>query len=551
MTSRTEYPAGYPSATPDPEPDGGLEDGGEARRAEGAEPLLGNLAESFGNRTAEVGSEGPEDLSVEGHGEALDPSSLTNLDRRGVLCGNSVLTDDDGVPLRPTASALSAAGWRALRDEARDRAEQSRGLRYALLNGLAKITETEAVKVCKTRGRMPGGVVALKWAARETDHGVETKGGFGGLASCSKVHLCPVCNGRILGGRAMEIAYAVEEAVSRGWSMVFSTWTLQHTSADSLAMLIAALSYMYARVGWDKKVRSLREQMGHSGNIRTFEVTWSWANGWHPHFHILMVFQREVSEEEVAELHAAEFQAYLAAASSPKMQELGFVGTPSIKAQRSDLVTDPGRDVARYLAKSIGLEMTYTASKKRTGSMNQWQILGKAIDPEYRRRGRMAELWLEYEKATYRLHLISWTNGLKGRLGVEERKDKEINEDDSLLGETLLSFLNWYQAIGFGRRFHLPPKLLRAAEVGETFEEAQLSAAGAALAAGLHFIPGDVEVSFKPGEQGMPSYNGISAVDAVRSRMVLMPDVDRRGHDPSEWTIDGRIRLDDLDDDDP
>ena len=46
---------------------------------------------------------------------------------------------------------------------------------------------------------------------------------------------------------------------------------------------------------WGQRaVKEMLKNLGYVGRVMATEVTWSFDNGWHPHFHILMFFEHEL-----------------------------------------------------------------------------------------------------------------------------------------------------------------------------------------------------------------------------------------------------------------
>lgn len=449
MTSRTEYPAGYPSATPDPEPDGGLEDGGEARRAEGAEPLLGNLAESFGNPTAEEGYEDPVSRRQAERYIVRDQLRLVTRDERLRYCG--------------------AHSIRAL--------------------GSVDIRRTVIPVRTKKGGTRNEAVV-----------------GVSGLASCGRWYTCPFCGAQIAARRRAEIEKGVAAAVKMGLVVAMMTLTVRHSRRHELALLLDALAKGLKAVGDDKSVRKLRREIGWAGYIRVVECTHG-QHGWHPHYHFVVFFDREaatvdwecdeVPDELLAELGKATLRAWKAGVVKAGLR------APTSRGYDMRILVDPGAEVAAYgvksiLGKELGAESVHRVSKaayEMTGSMTKdgkvlpsgkvlsrttWDIVSSAAGDARRIAGlhrtlsggprglqkildeadrssdeeldaevvdqetgeivtlRMVmdavtddvRLFWELEAAMKGRAMVVWSKGLKSRFGINELTDEEIVEQE-------------------------------------------------------------------------------------------------------------------------
>lgn len=250
--------------------------------------------------------------------------------------------------------------------------------------------------------------------------------GFAGLSTCSSVHACPVCNSKIQAVRRLEIGVAIAAAAQRG-SIGFGSFTLRHHLGQDLDHLWKSLSYCFNRVGADKTVASLRKELGRYGYVRAQETTFG-AAGWHPHSHPLVFFDRQISAAQLEDLHQEEFRAWRAGATRRTLE------APTLEGQSMKLVTDPSQVLGEYLAKSVfepqrvGLEMTATQTKTgKQGSRTPWQILN-----DFQRTGDMADLdlWQAWEKGSKGKRALVWGRGVKDLLGIVEREDQEIAEEE-------------------------------------------------------------------------------------------------------------------------
>lgn len=251
--------------------------------------------------------------------------------------------------------------------------------------------------------------------------------GYAGLSTCGSVWACPVCNSRIQAVRRLEVGVALSSLAAMGGGAAFGAITVRHHAGQRLAPLLDALTYGIARIARDKAVFTLRERMGYLGRINALEITLG-ANGWHPHRHPLPLFDRPVSPDDLIELHYAEFRAFRRG-----VEHRGFEA-PSIIANvlmPVDLTT--GDTLGEYFAKSeysvsgVAFEAASSSTKKgRKGSRTPWQLLdsvrttGDADD---------LDLWNEYEKSTRGKRALTFSRGLRDRLGLGlEASDEAIAE---------------------------------------------------------------------------------------------------------------------------
>jgi len=284
--------------------------------------------------------------------------------------------------------------------------------------------------------------------------------GFAGLHTCSSVHACPVCNSKIQAVRRLEIGVAIAAASQRG-SIAFGAFTLRHNLGQDLDHLWKSLSYCFDRVTRDKTVSKLRKELGRYGYVRAQETTYG-AAGWHPHSHPLVFFDREISARQLADLHAEEFRAWRAGATRRNLD------APLIDGQSLALVTDPSDVLGDYLAKSVfepgkvGLEMTATQTKSgRSGSRTPWQILR-----DFQTSGDLGHLatWHAWERGSKGKRALVWGRGTKDLLGIAERDDTEIAEQEiGDANDVVLTVTDWAPVV---RRPEIGAGLLAAVRVG-------------------------------------------------------------------------------------
>jgi len=272
--------------------------------------------------------------------------------------------------------------------------------------------------------------------------------GYAGLATCGSVHVCPVCNSKVMATRRLEVGVMI----SAFPSAAFGAYTLRHTASDSLKDLLTARTKLWQRVAQSRPVRECRKDLGVSGIIRGSEITYG-QHGWHPHIHPVFVFDREISPAYVQQLHAVQQTAWITAAHN-----LGL-SAPATAAQQLGLVYDSA-DINRYLTKttfngthSVSWEVTssQTKSSVRTGGRTQWEIL----DGVRHGCADSLDLWREYEQATKGTRVLTVSPGLRKKAGLDmEQSDEELaamevgTEADT--GFTILDWAPFRENPGWG-----------------------------------------------------------------------------------------------------
>lgn len=272
--------------------------------------------------------------------------------------------------------------------------------------------------------------------------GADGLAGFAGLYTCGSVWACPVCNGKIMARRALEVGAAVALWQARGHPVVFGTFTMRHHEGQALADLWASLSRAWGKVTSGRAWVEERAAYGVVGWLRVVEVTIG-RNGWHVHVHALFFPERPLSADGLTAWHAAMFGRW-----SRALLRSGLA-SPLLVAQDLRIVTGPAdADLARYFTKAVdqgkalGMELTHTQSKRaRTANATDsvWRLLDGVEDGD----ADDLVLWHEWERASKGRRQIAWSQGLRQLLGLlREETDDEIaaeevgtREDDLVLIE--------------------------------------------------------------------------------------------------------------------
>ncbi|ARO16041.1 Rep protein (plasmid) [Ketogulonicigenium robustum] len=226
---------------------------------------------------------------------------------------------------------------------------------------------------------------------------------FSGLAQCRNVWGCAVCSARIAQIRRSEMNHLLAWARDNGFVPVLITLTAQHKAGDSLFDLLQNMKKAKQRLRQRREWRDLP----FVGSVTSTEITHSYANGWHPHFHEIVLLR---AGDESEALHL--------------MQRLGDAWRACLKGYGmwgNDAAFDVrgAANAGDYVAKwGAAEELTLSSSKsgKRKGRTPR-QLLQAGDDG----------LWLEYFNATSgkRRRQLVWSQGLKEECGLVELDDDE------------------------------------------------------------------------------------------------------------------------------
>jgi hypothetical protein len=124
-----------------------------------------------------------------------------------------------------------------------------------------------------------------------------------GLETCGNVWLCPVCSAKIHHRRAAELRDALDSWAENGHSASLVTITVPHDLGGRLGKLLDAQRDAWKHVTQGASWQRLKCRLGIAGHIIALEFTWGDENGWHPHYHVLLVHDQDLGAAAIAALH--------------------------------------------------------------------------------------------------------------------------------------------------------------------------------------------------------------------------------------------------------
>ncbi len=261
-----------------------------------------------------------------------------------------------------------------------------------------------------------------------------------GVQRCGSPWSCPPCSSVVRHRRAEDINRAVEPHLAGGGGALLLTLTLPHGPGDALGprlnLVSTALKACFKGSGWERR----RDRLGYVGSIRSVEMTWGEATGWHPHVHVLVLFDRQVGEAR-----AEDFRAWVYGRWNGFCEDRGFGTVHPVHGVDVEVVSTCG-DLARYLGKAeggweVGQEVARGDAKRgRAGRMAPFELLGEFVATG---ESRLYALWMEYEAATFGKSAIHWSPGLRAKLlGDEpEETDEELAAAEGLSADVLVQVL--------------------------------------------------------------------------------------------------------------
>ncbi len=357
--------------------------------------------------------------------------------------------------------------------EGKPEGAERRAARYALRDGVQEWTSHERLGRCGRRRAFGAKGVDVRLC--------EGVAHFGGVALCGSIHVCPVCGPRVRQARALELDTALSHWTREhgAGAVLLLTLTVPHTMAMGLAMLLDIQRAGFRALTSGRFAQRLGDDFGQKFHIRALDVTHG-ANGWHPHFHVVLLLDAPLGKERVQELGNALFEKWRGAVKKAGLGE----------AQRQGFDLSPARnrtDVARYVTqmvyggdeenekggRSLALEVTRGDLKagKRSGQRTIFEILASAVRPLADADGVLDEeverdraLWKEWEQGSAGIRAIRWSPGLREAVGLGEEQTDEETVAEEVGGKTIYEFSGdeWRAVL----RARARAAVLRAAEEG-------------------------------------------------------------------------------------
>lgn len=247
------------------------------------------------------------------------------------------------------------------------------------------------------------------------------KGGrahFGGLHHCGSVWACPCCSLVIKAKRAAEVRFIVEaHAAKYGANTPYLiSATFRHELGDDLRTARQGVAAAWTKMKEGRAWKKFKRDTGLVGDIRGLELTHG-ANGWHPHIHDVMLFERPPSPSELHWLKER-WADCVESALGPEHRPDYEHGLDARECRKAD-----------YIAK-LGLEIADAVGAKRAKGGNRTPL---QIASDFAERGDAAdgELWRAYCEGMFRAKQLTWSNGLRKRYGLgKDASDRELADDE-------------------------------------------------------------------------------------------------------------------------
>lgn len=249
-----------------------------------------------------------------------------------------------------------------------------------------------------------------------------------GLQRCDSANVCVACSQRIGSNRRQVTEQVFSQARASGFEIGMLTLTVRHKNGDDLGTLLNVMQEAYENLRSSQAFKVLRRD--HAAEfLRVTEVTHG-ANGWHPHFHVAVVYRPGFDWDKYAPM--------LTNIWCEAVERHGLEAPLPERAFHL-IETAGAKDLAWYLSKAEGsLAASGTSAEVAAGrwkrgrgqGVSVWQLLGLAM-----RGDLVAEaLWHEYEHAVKSRRFFNPSRTFAATFGLTWRAE---NEDSAELLEVM------------------------------------------------------------------------------------------------------------------
>lgn len=252
---------------------------------------------------------------------------------------------------------------------------------------------------------------------------------YGNLMHCESVWTCPVCSAHIVAGRRKELSDLIDAVYAHGKVVSMLTLTTRHTREDSLDESLQKISKAKRLMQNRKPWKKFKADFSVVGDVRTLEVTYG-SNGWHPHFHILLV------SSEIGRKAKPDLEQRILGMWSDALVSVGL----SCNENGVDFTICEKRSskaLGDYIAKfGIDFEMTMGGHSKKGAGRSPFKLLADSMNGDVHAK----HLFVIYANAFKNKKQLVYSRGLRALLGLaDEKTDAEILEtgEDSKLVYTI------------------------------------------------------------------------------------------------------------------
>jgi hypothetical protein len=240
---------------------------------------------------------------------------------------------------------------------------------------------------------------------------------------CGSIFHCPVCAKIVTEKRRAELKQATKTWRNMGGFLYFMTLTTRHHKNTHLRTLKAGQTLAKKKFFTGRKAEQLFSELGKCYQITANEITFGCENGFHPHTHLLIFSDKQLSGFELYKLQ------HKLALHWQNACRLAKIEIPDLK---HGLDLKDGSYAEDYISKwGLEEEMTKSHLKRgKLGSLTPFDLLHLSIEDEpLYDNVRPSKLFQEYALVFKNTRQLSWSKGLKKLLKIVDVEDEELAKE--------------------------------------------------------------------------------------------------------------------------
>lgn len=247
---------------------------------------------------------------------------------------------------------------------------------------------------------------------------------FSGLEVCKQWAVCPPCAAKAAARQHRRLSRMLVALAQFGGCVAMLTLTLRHHKGHPLADLLDAARKGWRAVRQDRGGRELRELLGCRGLVRVIECTHG-DHGWHPHFHVLLIFDAPTSLPMAEQLGLRMHSAWERSLNRQGFESWAESGGCDVRVPSPEEVAEWA---AGYFTKQ-GLASEVTAGAFKRGHLRgraPFELLAAAGDGDDEAR----RLFLEFRAAIKGWQQLGGLAEVEKWLGLDPFDEDDEDDDD-------------------------------------------------------------------------------------------------------------------------
>lgn len=263
------------------------------------------------------------------------------------------------------------------------------------------------------------------WAVTDRFYGVdvvhnciEQRARLNGVQTCGSVWICPVCSATVSELRRRELNALLHWGRESGYHPVMLTLTARHARDDDLGEQLNGMKKAKQRLARHRAYAELRPSL--VGHVTATELTGGGANGWHVHFHQILLLRADNEADAIQKMEALRAP-WLASLNAEKL-----TGTDA--AFQVQGATAAGNYVTKWGAAE---ELALGGKKSGRAGRTPFQLLAAFADGEE----RAGMLFAEFARHFKGRRQLVWSPGLKRLANIDEVTDEQAAEEEALRAE--------------------------------------------------------------------------------------------------------------------